>query len=225
MQASWRKDSDKLTFIICQPLPAKDKLVKDDKNEETVLKEPHYDVGDCMLGDVNMFLSVEEVQNEDEDAQNEKQPQPSLRRRRVIGELELMIAETRHQRRGFGRAGLLCFLKYIADHERDIVRAFLGPMGAVEAGVSEPTKHRDAMGKSDDSEEKLSKIESLVVKIGESNSRSLALFEGLLFAKLSQEANVFGELELRKAGLRPDETERLMDRYDVRDYHEIYYGL
>ena len=47
MQQSWRNDHDKLTFIACLPVPGDDK---------EVLAGAH-DSPDRMIGDVNLFLS------------------------------------------------------------------------------------------------------------------------------------------------------------------------
>jgi hypothetical protein len=102
MQQSWRKDRDKLTFIICRP---------DAKLDQTSSVEAGiHDSRNSMIGDVNMFISV------DEDGTGH---QPF-----VIGELELMIAERAQQRKGSGRAALLSFLVYVLQHEAAIIRQY-----------------------------------------------------------------------------------------------------
>ena len=47
MQQSWRNDHDKLTFIACLPISG--------DGREVLSKEP--DAQDRMIGDVNLFLS------------------------------------------------------------------------------------------------------------------------------------------------------------------------
>lgn len=91
MQESWRSDADKLTFIACQPSTSDDLSGADD-------------APDRMLGDVNLFLTPA-----DEDDEG------------CIGEIELMIAPTAMRRKGYGRATLLAFLNYIQTHLQEIL--------------------------------------------------------------------------------------------------------
>ncbi|KAE9366147.1 N-acetyltransferase [Stipitochalara longipes BDJ] len=103
MQRSWRTDHDKLTFIVCQPLP---KVQEDGAVMRTVVLGKD-DTSDRMLGDVNLFLTPAD---EDEEG--------------CIGELELMIAPTSHRRRGYGRAAILTFLCYIEKHLEKILEEY-----------------------------------------------------------------------------------------------------
>jgi len=95
----------------------------------------------------------------------------------LVGELELMIAEQSEQRKGYGRAALVAFLEYIRRHEKDILREY-------------------QLAQASDNVQ-LSKFDSLAVKIGQTNHRSIALFEGLGFCKTSASPSYFGEYELR----------------------------
>ena len=94
MQQSWRADHDKLTFIACIPV--------DGPSEYIV--EGTQDAPSRMIGDVNLFFSAA-----DEDVEG------------CIGELELMIARPSLRRRGYGRATILAFLRYIEVHQQEIL--------------------------------------------------------------------------------------------------------
>ncbi|KIV78156.1 hypothetical protein PV11_09902 [Exophiala sideris] len=102
MQRSWRTDPDKLTFIICRPAP-------DHRLGSSAIRDRALDI-QSMIGDVNLFLSTAE----DEDEASSQ----------VVGELELMIAERGEHRKGYGRGALLAFLAYIVKHESDMLQEF-----------------------------------------------------------------------------------------------------
>ena len=165
MQQSWRQDKDKLTFITCLPM--------NDAPQEIAVKQ--YDTPERMLGDVNLFLTNDE--------------NPHI----VNGEVELMIAVKTQQGQGYGRASLVAFLRYIADHEAAILAEYTGTKD------NEALPHRKV---------------HLRVKIGESNNRSISLFESVGFQKVAIEANYFGEFELRQ-------IEHIAISID--DYHELRY--
>ncbi|KFQ25297.1 N-acetyltransferase 9, partial [Merops nubicus] len=77
MQRSWRDDADKCTFIVLDAARWAGRA----RAEE-----------DCMVGDVNLFLT---------DAED-----PTL------GEIEIMIAEPGYRGRGFGKEATLMMLSY-----------------------------------------------------------------------------------------------------------------
>ncbi|KAH8820072.1 N-acetyltransferase-like protein 9 [Xylogone sp. PMI_703] len=107
MQRSWRTDHDKLTFIACLPTTTSSfsGLVK--KDDPPLLKPGLADAPDRMIGDVNLFLSPAD---EDEEG--------------CIGELELMIAPTAMRRKGYGRAAILAFLYYLQTHLQKILAEY-----------------------------------------------------------------------------------------------------
>lgn len=106
MQKSWRTDGDKLTFIICQPLERSEEESQEEE-KEGVVRAGIDDADEKMVGDVNLFLSEAE---EDEEG--------------CIGELELMIAPLSARRKGYGRAAILTFMSYIQNNLSLILQEF-----------------------------------------------------------------------------------------------------
>lgn len=172
MQRTWRQDSDKLTFISCKPCEG------DRSQFESI---------DSIVGDVNLFL----LENEEDSGDVS-----------LVGELELMIAEKDNQHRGFGKASLLVFVRYIFAHEKEIIDAYF----------AEP---RDVA--------KSTSLAYLRVKISETNARSINLFESLGFTKTAVSPNFFGEWELRNDALSAGRVEELLEMNGVTGYVEADY--
>ncbi|EED15223.1 conserved hypothetical protein [Talaromyces stipitatus ATCC 10500] len=193
MQQSWRQDADKLTFIACLPLSSST------SSSETVALSDQDDAPDRMIGDTNLFLRLDDDDDNDNDNDDDNNDEEE---KSVIGELELMIAETRNQGKGYGRAALLTFLWYVVTHEREILDEFL------RSTATNSNK----------------RLKCLSVKIGKDNTRSLALFESLGFEKRASETNYFGEFELRRYGLDVDAVGRLADVYGLKGYREVQYN-
>lgn len=196
MQQSWRQDKDKLTFIACLPLPASD--LSSTEASLSVLREDD-DAPERMIGDTNLFLRFDD---DDDDVDEEEDGETGGKK--VIGEIELMIAEKRNQGQGFGRAALLTFLWYIAAHEGQILDEF-------------------TQSTASDERSKGRRMKCLSVKIGKDNARSLALFESLGFEKRSPEPNYFGEFELRRYSLDGDAVAKMAGAYGLKDYRELSY--
>jgi hypothetical protein len=196
MQESWRRDADKLTFIICSPsLPG----IKSDGMSQAS-KQLSETITSCgrMIGDVNLFLRLEDEEPTQDGPMPELSQDP---KQQLVGELELMIAEKDQRRQGYGRAALLCFMKYILEHESSVVDEFFS-----QTTLTSFTATR--------------KISYFSVKIGEGNAKSLTLFETLGFQKVTEKANVFGELELIMNSLRAHWLQDMLEKHSIRDYSE-----
>lgn len=208
MQRSWREDGDKLTFIICLPVSWGSHLTQNESREQSLgqgseaglrlrlrLKEGD-DAPGQMLGDINLFLRVED---EEEDGSSSEI--------KIIGEIELMIADKVHQRKGYGRAALLAFLRYVLEHEGEILGEFVGAGAATLQGRTGQ------------------RFSALSVKIGKENEGSLALFQSVGFCKVSEEPSYFGEFELRRrrSELSRESVDEAMARAGVEGYTEVLY--
>lgn len=193
MQRSWRQDPDKLTFITCRP-------VATHAEGSPIQLTSDHDSPDKMVGDINLFLRI------DDGDEGDAPPQ-------IVGEIELMIAEKTNQRRGFGKAALLVFLRYIAAHQARILAEFVA--GGVDASVADKLKTADGSD---------FQFSCLSVKIGQTNERSLALFERVGFGKVSAEANFFGEFELRRVDLNRKSIDEALGSAKIEDYVEIPYN-
>lgn len=105
MQSSWRVDHDKLTFIACMPMTAGSSMKCGTGGV--------HDTPGRMIGDVNLFLTTAD---EDEEG--------------CIGELELMIAPAAARRKGYGRATVIAFLSYIQNNLDAILSEYGQKLGA-----------------------------------------------------------------------------------------------
>lgn len=190
MQRSWRQDADKLTFIVCRPVTSSEEI--------SIQLSAESDSSKNMVGDINLFLRVDD--GEEGDAPPE-----------IVGEIELMIAEKANQGRGFGKAALLTFLRYIFERQAAIIEEF------VNADVQTETAGKLRAAKASLG------FSCLSVKIGQANSRSLALFESLGFEKVSVEPNFFGEFELRRMELEIGSINEALAVAGVNGYKEIPY--
>ncbi|KAJ6056263.1 hypothetical protein N7444_005361 [Penicillium canescens] len=165
MQLSWRTDADKLTFIVCRP-------TEEEPSQHQLQRES--DGPPNMVGDINLFLRI------DDGEQGDSPP-------KILGEIELMIAEKNNRRRGFGRAALLMFMRYIVQYQGAILEEFVGGGGVdVETVRKLRTGVEVEANETETATASTLEFDYLSVKIGKDNVRSLALFEGLDFVKSSE---------------------------------------
>jgi RimJ/RimL family protein N-acetyltransferase len=183
MQRSWREDHDKLTFIICMPWDSG--VPRDSRTPVAVGLD---DAPARMIGDVNLFLFSSE---DDESSPDSNSSTASSSSRRVIGELELMIASKSHRRQGYGRAALITFIGYIMFHWPSIYLEYTAGAGSKPWPPPSTCKIDEAPAV------KRPELLYLRVKIQQSNEASIALFESVGFERISAEPNYFGEVELR----------------------------
>jgi len=168
MQASWRQDADKLTFIICTS-PNTPTAPSDLSTMVKVSPETE-DAPDRMVGDVNLFLYPCE---EGDDV--EQQEGCGTEKVDMVGELEIMIARPSARGKGLAKEALQAFIWYIST--------------SLPAILEEYAKGTNDTGK-------LKSLSYLRVKIDKDNTRSIKLFKSLCFSQVS-EPNYFGEVELR----------------------------
>ena len=131
-----------------------------------------------MIGDINLFLTPDNEEDEDTNEQPPATAAGSHRSLRVIGEVEIMIAEKTQQGKGLGREILLTFLWYIVTSLDSIMAEYHGVHGSGRTA---------------------STMEILRVKIDKDNVRSIKLFESVGFTRVQDEPNYFGELERRRS--------------------------
>lgn len=193
MQRSWRQDADKLTFIICRPVTSQ-------STQEELILNPEDDSSANMVGDINLFLRVDDGEDGDEPP-------------RIVGEIELMIAEKINQRLGFGKAALLSFFRYIVEQQVRILEEF------VQGEVDPPTAEKLKAAARNSAFE----FSCLSVKIGQDNVGSLALFESLGFQKVAAEPNFFGEFELRRTDFSLESVDEALGAVGVSGYVEVPY--
>ncbi|RYP52495.1 hypothetical protein DL768_002322 [Monosporascus sp. mg162] len=236
-QQSWRTSHDKLTFIVCQALesgndPGASEAVQGDEshagdhcNSAVTGDKVHageVDTPDRMVGDINLFLTPWEDDEDDEDADGRGMNGlvtdgavdsiPNGRRGRAVsycnGEVDIMIADRGRRGNGLGISAVSTLLHFIRRH----LKSILAEYGAArEAGFGARVKS-------------LYELKDLVAKINAANVGSIALFTKLGF-KQRGEVNYFGEIEmvLEDFGRVAPEVVDEKRRAHAADYRELVY--
>jgi RimJ/RimL family protein N-acetyltransferase len=101
MQQSWRDDAKKCTFIVHSG-----ELCKVDESVESVNVVENLK---SMVGDVNLFLS--EIDDDEEDDKSEAKREKT----RLQAEIDIMVAKHGYTRKGIGRAATCAMLLYGAN--------------------------------------------------------------------------------------------------------------
>ncbi|KAH6867148.1 GNAT domain-containing protein [Alternaria rosae] len=174
MQSSWRRDADKLTFIICTS-PHTPEALSDVSIPVRVTRKIE-DTPDRMIGDVNLFL----YPSEDCDDGAGEQGKHETGKMDAVGELEIMIARPDARGKGLAKEALQAFIWYISTSLPAIL---------------------DEYAKGANDTDKPKSLSYLRVRIDKDNIHSLSLFKTLGFSQVS-EPNYFGEVELRSEVVR-----------------------
>lgn len=169
-QVSWRKATDKLTFILCKPIDRS----FDGEDVVFVRSNGHYDSIEEMIGDVNFFLHpYEDTGDGEPEGEGEIIEDGVLKKKGLLtGEVDIMVADADWRRKGIGRAAVRALLVYVTVNMGFILQEFVGT-------------RQDASAS----------LRNLVAKIQKSNEASIALFKGLGFRQ-EGEVNYFGEVRL-----------------------------
>lgn len=212
MQRSWRLDSDKLTFIICQPrdettsststsTPGSssssssdtEKETQEEKVQKVQITATKDDSPDRMLGDINLFLFPLDSSSSPSPSppSSEAIPPPPPPPQKILGEIEIMIAHKSSQRKGHGKTSLLIFLDYILEHWSLIGREFSSSSPSSSSSSASSTSFSAAAAFV------APQLAYLRVKVHETNVGSFRLFESVGFQRVSETANYFGEIEMR----------------------------
>jgi RimJ/RimL family protein N-acetyltransferase len=114
-QESWRDDPEKCTFIVLAKEACSENDVTVAENEKFVKDNLH-----AMTGDVNLFLSDEDEETDDDGSDQEKE-QPSRHNAEDIiprrqAEVDIMIVETAYRRNGLGTEAVCLMMMYGATH-------------------------------------------------------------------------------------------------------------
>jgi RimJ/RimL family protein N-acetyltransferase len=109
MQKSWRDDSTKCTFIVLARDEIVGNLPENGGVDNTFIRGNMH----AMAGDVNLFISEIEVDDYEDICDNTPSSEKLVQKQ---AELDVMIAETRHLRKGIGREASGLMMLYAAKY-------------------------------------------------------------------------------------------------------------
>jgi len=126
MQESWRHDRNKCTFIVLEKSLVVELSSTPENGEDSSSSSHLRSVSDdfidknlhAMVGDVNLFLSEEEM----EDDEISRSPNSSQQEQHLQAEIDIMIAEPHARGQGFGKEAACLMMLYAA--ERLHIRRF-----------------------------------------------------------------------------------------------------
>ncbi|CAJ2507779.1 Uu.00g089650.m01.CDS01 [Anthostomella pinea] len=234
-QLSWRASADKLTFIVCEPLSdirgdadddnGPDRSENDGGGSESVAAG-EVDTPERMIGDVNLFLTPWEEEEEDPDDESENgavRPQETPAKASgggygdsdeenavyCNGEVDIMIASPDHRGKGLGKAAVAAFLLFVRRNLGGILAEYGGSMhlqsqlhGHAQTQTQAQTQTLPGAAPTPS---KNPKLKDMVAKINAENAGSIALFKGLGFRQRG-EVNYFGDIELALEGFGDDNS-------------------
>ncbi|KAI0457969.1 acetyltransferase domain-containing protein [Xylaria acuta] len=208
-QQSWRTAHDKLTFIVCQPSA----MSGNHADADGMIRAGEDDAPLRMVGDVNLFLTPLDCDDEDGDGDGNGGVNGATEQkdetRYVKGEIDIMIAAPGHRRKGLGEAAVRALLRFLARNHDSIMEEYIGATGI-----------------------KTAKIKRLVAKIHADNAGSIRLFENLGFRQ-DGDPDYFNEISTvlgfppssPTAGVGDEGTESggVDSEADVLGYRECFY--
>ncbi|KAI0104867.1 acetyltransferase domain-containing protein [Nemania sp. FL0031] len=176
-QLSWRAAHDKLTFIVCQPVSGTATTTEtgienaDVPSAALTIRAGEDDAPPRMVGDVNLFLTPCDDDDEENDESN---GQNDLLDLELQGEIDIMIAAPGNRGKGLGEAAVRAFLRFLAGHLNAIVGDYV-------RGAS------PSLGDA--------RLKRLVAKINADNAGSIRLFGNLGFHRIG-DPNYFNEISM-----------------------------
>ncbi|GKT40940.1 N-acetyltransferase 9-like protein [Colletotrichum spaethianum] len=111
-QQSWRTSHDKLTFIICQPLP------ESPGTKAEAVQAGEVDASKHMIGDINFFIYPNDDYDDDEATQ-------SVADGSYVGEVDVMVASKEHRGKGIGHAAVTTLLTYVHRNKDRILAEYI----------------------------------------------------------------------------------------------------
>lgn len=143
-----------------------------------------------MLGDVNMFFEDDLGSDTDEQTQpSEAESAKEAMSRKVVGELNIMIANPNRRGHGCGKLVLATFIWFVSAYQECLMHEY-----TTDNALSEPQCTKLQCNQTHSGKVKLTE---LVAKIDKENEKSIKLFGHLGFKKVRDEPNYFGEVEMR----------------------------